>query len=109
MIQLRQSKLTRYSLAVNQLSINRVAVLLLVALACFTLVWVIIGVGSRNPAWAILSVVFLLIAVTAVFTIAWRVDVHFRKRADKGICTQCGYDRAGLDPSTVCPECGRTQ
>ncbi len=28
------------------------------------------------------------------------------RRAEKGSCVHCAYDRVGLNPSTPCPECG---
>ena len=37
---------------------------------------------------------------------AWRLDVLARGRARMGICSWCGYDRTGLAPAAVCPECG---
>lgn len=37
---------------------------------------------------------------------AWRADFAHRRRARAGTCSSCNYDRAGLAPNAVCPECG---
>jgi len=35
-----------------------------------------------------------------------RLDMLARRRARIGCCPKCNYDRAGLAPGSVCPECG---
>lgn len=52
------------------------------------------------PLWAPLAVA---LAFTAA---AWRYDSRARRREFPHLCTKCTYDRAGLAPGTVCPECG---
>ena len=55
-----------------------------------------------------------LAADTAIFASAWwlilfaprRLRRTLRRR--RGHCMTCGYDRAGLAPDALCPECGRT-
>lgn len=56
--------------------------------------------GGAVPLWcpALLS----LLATAA----AWRADAKYMRRARAGLCAGCGYDRAGLAASAVCPECG---
>jgi len=39
--------------------------------------------------------------------LAWRLDTLARRREKHGACPSCGYDRAGLAPSSPCPECGK--
>jgi len=46
------------------------------------------------------------LASLLVTAAAWRVDAVHRRRARVGACSSCGYDRAGLAPGSVCPECG---
>jgi len=38
----------------------------------------------------------------------WQVPlaIRRRRRRARGLCTRCGYDRAGLSPDALCPECG---
>ena len=35
----------------------------------------------------------------------WGYDVYARQRS-KGLCPKCCYDRTGLAPTSICPECG---
>lgn len=37
----------------------------------------------------------------------WRWDVFAMRRARAGLCPVCSYDRAGISPSSPCPECGK--
>jgi hypothetical protein len=37
---------------------------------------------------------------------AWRLDTLAHRRARAGACPNCHYDRTGLAPSALCPECG---
>jgi hypothetical protein len=52
------------------------------------------------PLWLPLAPTLLATAA------AWRLDALARRRACAGLCPKCGYDRAGLAASAVCPECG---
>ena len=38
--------------------------------------------------------------------LAWRLDTLARRRARVGFCPKCSYNRTGLPPQAVCPECG---
>lgn len=55
--------------------------------------------GAFLPLWAMFAA--SLLATLA----AWRQDAIAR-RVRMGQCLKCGYDRAGLAPGGVCPECG---
>jgi hypothetical protein len=55
---------------------------------------------TRIPLW--IPVCIMLIPTVA----AWRLDVIARRRAMPHLCTKCRYDRTGLAPGAVCPECG---
>ncbi|HMN39846.1 MAG TPA: hypothetical protein PKE29_03310 [Phycisphaerales bacterium] len=52
------------------------------------------------PLWAP-----MLIAV-AFSAAAWRFDILARRRERLNLCPKCNYDRVGLSPGAVCPECG---
>ncbi len=52
------------------------------------------------PLWCPTLLALLLTAL------AWRPDLIAHHRARKGLCPSCGYNRAGLAPGAVCPECG---
>ncbi|MFN0012504.1 MAG: hypothetical protein ACKVS8_12770 [Phycisphaerales bacterium] len=52
------------------------------------------------PLWA----PFVLFLIPTA--IAWCLDARARRAARIGLCAKCGYDRAGLAPGAVCPECG---
>jgi hypothetical protein len=51
------------------------------------------------PIWPVPA--FTLLATIA----AWRFDALARRRAKLNLCPNCGYDRTGLAPGAVCPEC----
>ena len=49
---------------------------------------------------------FPLLLVGVPTMLIWRSDRRGR-RAERGkVCPKCGYDRTGLPPERVCPECG---
>ena len=50
-------------------------------------------------------VAFAIVA-GALAAIPWGIDVVARLRTKKGLCPKCKYDRTGLRPGAVCPECG---
>jgi hypothetical protein len=61
------------------------------------------SVGSR--AWEM--TLWFPTAMTLLVTgVAWRLDTLARRRARVGLCPKCNYDRTGLPPGAVCPECG---
>lgn len=53
----------------------------------------------RLPLWIPLA------ASTMVCAWAWR---RHKRLTRHGFCAACGYDRAGLAPESVCPECGNS-
>lgn len=55
----------------------------------------------RIPFW----IPFLL--TLAPYLLLARADRLAAKRAKAHACPACGYDRAGLAPAAVCPECGK--
>ena len=60
------------------------------------------GAGGHMviPLW---SPVFLALLPTVA---AWHLDTLTRRRAGVNLCPKCNYDRTGLAPGAVCPECG---
>jgi len=46
----------------------------------------------------------LLVAIPTA--LAWRADRRAWRWERIGLCPACGYDRRGLAPAAVCPECG---
>ncbi len=65
--------------------------------------------GGGTGIWhAILHVPCWLPLTIGLMPIVWHVlpaNRRARRRA-AGLCERCGYDRAGVSPSTQCPECG---
>lgn len=49
-----------------------------------------------------------VLGVLTLTMIAWRLDALARRRARLALCANCHYDRTGLAPGAVCPECGRS-
>lgn len=64
------------------------------------------GVRAR-----VLAVPLWLIAAIAAspLVLSWRRQRRLRRRLSQGLCTHCGYHRAGLAPGQPCPECGRAR
>lgn len=52
------------------------------------------------PVWVL---VFPALVITMA---AWRINMLARRGTLTPLCRKCGYDRTGLSPETVCPECG---
>lgn len=48
----------------------------------------------------------LIIYVARLFTYA-TLRRRNASRIAKGLCSKCGYDRRGLAPDILCPECGK--
>ena len=63
--------------------------------------------SSLSNGWALIVPIWMIVPVTSVSTItSWRLDTLARRRARLNLCPKCNYDRAGLVPNAVCPECG---
>ena len=60
---------------------------------------VIGGWTERLPLWVPISI------IAAITAGAW-IGSLVRRRDQPGHCVKCGYDRAGIASSSVCPECG---
>jgi hypothetical protein len=65
------------------------------------------GWHSRGLNWTVLFGLWIPPSLLGVATAAaWRLDTLARRRARVGLCPTCNYDRTGLPPGAVCPECG---
>ena len=60
----------------------------------------VFGLDVWVPLWAP-----LLLALCSS-SIAWRFDTLARRRSHPHLCSSCRYNRTGLAPETICPECG---
>jgi hypothetical protein len=57
--------------------------------------------------WQFILPLEVPIAVVLSATIlAWLAEARIRRRAAKGFCPKCNYDRVGIAKDAVCPECG---
>jgi len=62
---------------------------------------------SRGGSWVLAFPIWAPLIVAAVSTgIVWRLDIAARRRSRANACPNCNYDRTGLAPAAVCPECG---
>ena len=60
-----------------------------------------------SATWQVIVPLWMPAALaTAAAAAAWRLDILARRRDRIGRCPKCNYDRAGLAPGSVCPECG---
>ena len=72
----------------------------------FRLIWGYY-MGRSPVGWVVTIPVWALSGpVTIATAAAWRLDALPRRRARAGLCPKCGYNRTGLAPGAVCPECG---
>jgi hypothetical protein len=53
-----------------------------------------------------LPVWWAALPATAIAAALWRHDIIATRRWRLHYCMKCGYERAGLAPGAVCPECG---
>ena len=61
----------------------------------------------RAWAWQAFIPLWPFVVVSCAITaLGWRLDTLARRRARVGLCPKCNYNRAGLAPGAVCPECG---
>ena len=68
--------------------------------------WWFMG-GRGNFGWNFWIPIWLPVLLSALATgAAWRLDALASRRARAGFCPKCNYDRIGLVPQAVCPECG---
>ncbi len=58
------------------------------------------GSPLTTPIWPFAGISLLVTAF------AWRLDSLARRRAANNLCSTCRYDRTGLPPHSLCPECG---
>ena len=67
-----------------------------------------------SPRWRVTDLdttFFVPLWIPATLTLAatvtaWRLDTRARRRDRECRCSKCNYDRTGITPSAVCPECG---
>jgi hypothetical protein len=66
------------------------------------------SLGAPPTFRAIVVPLWIPFAVAAVPTgLLWRAELRRRSRALSTLCLSCGYDRQGLAPDAMCPECGQ--
>lgn len=58
----------------------------------------------RTSGWLPLWIPFMCAAIPTA--LLWRVELRVRRRARRGLCPACGYERHGLATDAACPECG---
>jgi hypothetical protein len=67
------------------------------------------GSFAPVPGWYVIAPVVIPIVVVGVGSlIAWRFDTLAHRRARLNHCSNCNYDRAGIEKNAVCPECGQS-
>ena len=73
----------------------------------FNLLWTL-TFQRVGPSWSVACPLWISAFASGLTALtAWRLDVLSRRRhARLNLCPNCGYDRTGLAPVAVCPECG---
>ena len=68
-------------------------------------------VYTSNTTMTFVSIPYWLIALPLTVTAwrAWILDARAERLARPGRCPACRYDRSGLPPDALCPECGTPQ
>ena len=63
--------------------------------------------GVWGGSWRLSIPIWLLACLAAfVVVLTLRLDARARRRANVHLCRKCTYDRTGLAPGALCPECG---
>lgn len=62
---------------------------------------------TLGPVWHVSLPFWLPVTIALAVTLtAWRFTILARRRERLGLCPKCNYNRTGLAPAAVCPECG---
>lgn len=77
-----------------------------VASAPSALGWTYEGGGWARERWIAVPIWPVALSAAIMSLAAWRLDALARRCERVGACPKCRYDRAGLAPDAVCPECG---
>ena len=72
----------------------------------YHLYWSFSGGTSSTVGLAAFPIWSLVLPSLLVTAAARRLDTLARRRARAGLCPKCDYDRTGLTPTALCPECG---
>ncbi|MEN0020548.1 MAG: hypothetical protein AAF747_06675 [Planctomycetota bacterium] len=57
--------------------------------------------------WLWLTAGIAAVVYVATLPVFWQINQRIAKRrAERGLCTRCCYDRSGLAADAACPECG---
>ncbi len=69
--------------------------------------WIRFADDSGPTVWQLFVPLWLpMLSSLLITALAWRLDLLAWRRERMGKCPKCHYDRTGLAPGAVCPECG---